>query len=383
MINLPKISRQNKKLSYLSWVFLILVFGFCFVGVSVIYNRVVNRPVRPATRLLFSYGDELYNIKTNQDKLEKAVREAGIITFSQDEYSLDRNTMLGGQTLNFSIKKSWPILIYDEQKRIEARTTKMKINEILDQNNLKIWPEDRVLREIIMDPVKMQSIGEVIRIKRAPHFFVKVDGKNKEVRSWDNSVKTIIEKSNTKLNPNDIVSFGLDMKLSNGETVVITRIEHDYVTVTESIKYNTIFQGSTSIPLGQVREILKGTNGVKMVTYKVTYRDGQEIGRIIISSKIVQPKQDAKILRGAIIGRASYVNNGVYPNMSTAFRGFRNKKLNITNLSNGRSVVVKVVDYGPDVSTGRILDLSQDAFVALGGRTFLGLLDNLMVQVID
>lgn len=41
-------------------------------------------------------------------------------------------------------------------------------------------------------------------------------------------------------------------------------------------------------------------------------------------------------------------------------------RVKVTNLRNGRSVILRINDYGPDVSTGRSIDLSQGAASRLG-----------------
>jgi rare lipoprotein A len=50
-------------------------------------------------------------------------------------------------------------------------------------------------------------------------------------------------------------------------------------------------------------------------------------------------------------------------NLTCASRDFdRGTMLKVTNLDNGKEVVCRVNDYGPELSTGRILDLSSYSF---------------------
>jgi len=50
-------------------------------------------------------------------------------------------------------------------------------------------------------------------------------------------------------------------------------------------------------------------------------------------------------------------------NSTCASRDFkRGTMLKVTNLDNGKEVVCRVNDYGPELSTGRVLDLSSYAF---------------------
>jgi len=44
-------------------------------------------------------------------------------------------------------------------------------------------------------------------------------------------------------------------------------------------------------------------------------------------------------------------------------------QVKVTNLKNARTVLCKIVDWGPDTRTGRTIDLSPGAMKALGVRT--------------
>lgn len=76
-----------------------------------------------------------------------------------------------------------------------------------------------------------------------------------------------------------------------------------------------------------------------------------------------------KVLASAkiVVGKASWYGGGPREHaMTAAMRGFRGRKVRVTNLSNGRSVVVLVNDYGPAKWTGRVIDLSKASFARLG-----------------
>ncbi len=384
----PRLGRKHFKHPAI----IILMLGFVFVLSGTIYYKVMHKPVPPVSRLLFSYNSELFNIQTRKTDLDEAVKEAGVNPYEQDEFSIPRDTKLNGQSLEFSIKMSWPVVIYDDNRRIEGRTTKTAVSEILAQNKIETWPEDKITPELILDPVSDKSAGQKVIIKRAPRFFVQVDAKTKEVRTWDSSVKAIIEKSGTKLNPNDIVTPALENTLVNGTTIVIFRVEYVFTTKTEPIPFNTNFEGSTALALGQTQTIIAGVTGSKIVNYKITYKDGEEVSRVALSTNVTQKKQDAKILRGAVTGKCNWgpyyeTNFGPY---TTAFHfaksehnpAYKGRYILVTNLANGKSVKVKVVDAGP---VNALLDLSTTAMQEIGGPlvTFYGNIPDVMVQLID
>lgn len=56
-------------------------------------------------------------------------------------------------------------------------------------------------------------------------------------------------------------------------------------------------------------------------------------------------------------------------NSSDAQRWWANKKILVVNPRNNRAVVVRAADWGPNIKTGRVIDVSKYAFDALGAKT--------------
>jgi uncharacterized protein YabE (DUF348 family) len=334
------------------------------------------------TKVIFEYDGDKYRFETYKTNLSDALAEQGIAVHDQDVFNISRDSLLKGGEVSVRAIKSWPVTIEDDGKIIHGRTTYEEPIKILEQNKVQVWPEDIVESELVLNPATVQGAGNMVRIRRAPVYYVLVDGKKKEVRSWEREVGTIIEKSATRLNPNDIVSPKTGERISSGSEITITRINYADISNTESIPFDTIYEGSTSLAFGKIKAIISGITGSKRNTYRITYKDGEEISRKLISSTVTQSKRDAKILRGAIIGKASFVGAGVYAPMSTAFRGYKGRYLLVTNLGNGKSVRVKVVDYGPQIQTGRIIDLSKDAFAAIA-NTSQGVISSVRVELLD
>lgn len=339
------------------------------------------------TRIVLETDGEKYDFLTYKKYMIDAVREQNISVYDQDVFSVPRDTALKGGELRVMMTRSWPIIINDNGVKIKGRAALKNPQEVLRQNNIQVWPEDIIDSELILNPVEAGGAGEMIAIRRAPLYKVLVDGKVKEVRAWERDVKTIIEKSATKLNPNDIVVPDVAESISDGSVVKITRINYADISQTESIPFNTVYEGSTSLAFGKIRSIVSGVVGSKKNTYRVTYKDGEEISRTLISSTATQAKRDAKILRGALTGKCKWgkyyeTNYGPY---TTAFHypGYKGRNILVTNLANGKSVKVKVVDLGP---TNGLLDLSTTAIESIGGMNQIingpGYF-NVMVQLLD
>lgn len=334
------------------------------------------------SHLVVEYDDETYEFETYKTNILDAVEEQGIHTYDQDGFSLNRETRLYGQDVRVSITKSLPVIIYDNADKIQGRTIYSSPEEILNQNDIQYWPEDVLESELIQDPIMEGGVGQLVRITRAPVIKIKVDRKTKEVRTWGLDVKSAIEKAGVKVNPNDKVKPGLKEYINDGDVIIVTRINYADVTENQAIDFNTIYKGSTSIALGQTSTSQSGVTGQKKNTYRITYKDGEEVSRVLISSKVTKSKRDKIILRGAETGATNF---GWYEGYVTSFyratSSMVGKHLLVTNLDNGKSVTVEIIGNGP--FTGQLMDMGYKAFQAIGGSTMQGRLYNVMVQLID
>ncbi len=348
-------------------LFLILLFLWGYKSVKGDFDSRVKE-----SRIKIYIGDDVLSIKTSQPTLIEALTEGGIKIYEEDALSLPRDISLTGVDYSVRVERSVPIVINNDGKKIFARSVYKNPKEVLNQNNIKYWPEDIIKTELILNPVYYSGAGRLISIERAPVYYINVDRKKIEIRDWDGEVGNIIKKAGVALNPNDIVHPNKDAKLTNGAEINITRINYAEIVEKKSISYQTTYQGSTSIPLGQERVRISGVTGEKKLTYRVTYKDGKEVSRILIGDAVTRPKRDAIILRGSVTGKCKWgqiyeKRDGPY---TTAFhyalsnRSYIGRYILVTNLSNRKSVKVRVVDAGP---TNGLLDLSTTAIKEIGG----------------
>ena len=205
------------------------------------------------------------------------------------------------------------------------------------------------------------------------------DGKEKIVRSWSHIIMDIITKSNTKLGPQDIIEPGLQTYVSTGGNIIITRINEFNESKNESIPYDTIYNGSSSIPFGESRVTQAGLNGTMKKTYHVVFRNGVEVTRDLIGSVVTRSEQNKIITAGVLIGRANF---GYYSGMVTSFyRGMTGRYLLVTNLDNGRQVKVRIIGSGP--FNGPLMDMGTEPFTAIGGSLSSGYIPQVSVQLVE
>jgi hypothetical protein len=161
------------------------------------------------------------------------------------------------------------------------------------------------------------------------------------------------------------------VNLYQGELVRIIRISRVVQTVTQPIPYATLIRYSNDLERGQVKIESPGRPGQIVITYRVTYRNGKEIGREILNVNLVSNPVSQLELHGTQpagpnvqYGQASWYNmcSGMHAAHLTLPFG---TVVLVRNLDNGKTVTVVINDRGPYGVPGRIIDLCEPAFAQI------------------
>ncbi|WP_410564620.1 transglycosylase family protein [Amycolatopsis sp. cmx-4-61] len=134
--------------------------------------------------------------------------------------------------------------------------------------------------------------GATVEIKTLKNITL-YDGGNapKQVKTTAVTTKEFLGEYKLTLGPDDQAEGGLDVKLTDGAEVHISRTGVSTVTQKESIDPPEQRVDDPDLAKGKTQVEDPGTPGEKEVTYKVTQKNGKETGRESISEKVLtQPK---------------------------------------------------------------------------------------------
>ena len=187
------------------------------------------------------------------------------------------------------------------------------------------------------------------------------------------SAASLLEAMGVKLRELDRVNPSRGAILWNGFFLRVIRIRQVVQTFNETEPFKTLIQYSSELPPGQSQILREGVPGQAVRTYRVTLRNGQEVGRELVSEDILTPRVDQivlvgadGILHGSQLGQASWydfcrVEGDYAAHLSLPF----GTVVTVTNLDNGKSVTVVINDRGPYGVPGRIIDLCDSAFAKI------------------
>jgi len=256
--------------------------------------------------------------------------------------------------------------------------------------------------EISLDPDLEHSSPDLeaelemdyIVIKKAAQVILKVDGQELEIISWAESVDELLAEQNIVLD-DDLVSLPLTQSLKSGMVIEVVRVDRELVYEDVVLSAKTTFKNDSTLPSGQEKLQTKAEDGKKQITYEVTYHDGVEVGRRMVSEKVVANPVTGVILKGTrtsvsrgstppsssnqvIQGIASFYGAELHGNKTASGVPFDmnaftaahktlpfGTKVRVTYISTGKSVVVEINDRGP-FTPGRVIDLSAAAAKEIG-----------------
>lgn len=188
--------------------------------------------------------------------------------------------ILGISVIAGNVKFNNVKIKFANNHEITVLTSKTKVFEILEENHIMLSSDEIVV------PSKDEEITDTNTI-----IITKVG----------NEPTKIAEASEEELNNNiEEIAEGY------------SNITEEIITVEEEIPFETITKDVSNGKETTNRVIQYGRNGIKEVTYKVKYKDGKEIERIELSSKVIKEPVDKIVqIQTKVTSRYSSRKNGV------------------------------------------------------------------------
>jgi 3D (Asp-Asp-Asp) domain-containing protein len=139
---------------------------------------------------------------------------------------------------------------------------------------------------------------------------IAADGRDHIIRMTQGTVADALQRAGISLGENDECTPQAAAELRPGMQITVHRVATTVLTYTEPIRAQTRVTTTRRIRAGMTMIQQHPEDGVKELTYAVTYRDGQEASRKLLKSRIVRPAKDKVLLVGG--SQASLPSRGGY-----------------------------------------------------------------------
>lgn len=137
-----------------------------------------------------------------------------------------------------------------------------------------------------------------IHINRVQMISVRENGQVYVVGSYGGTVSDVLSSLGITLSDSDVLSCGLDTETYDGMTIEITRVVLETEEYDEVIPHGTRTFEDSSLPAGEEKVLVEGVDGLNHYTAQITYENGEEVQRTILTQQLVRAAQDEVILHG-------------------------------------------------------------------------------------
>lgn len=127
--------------------------------------------------------------------------------------------------------------------------------------------------------------GSSITIRRALEVRLSYRGTQSTVSSGGESVGQLLARLGLDVSAQDVLSHSLDTPVTDGMMLVIDSTVTRQEAYTATIPHETTFCADASLPKGTEEILIEGRDGELLYTAEVTYINGKEVSREILSEK--------------------------------------------------------------------------------------------------
>lgn len=221
-------------------------------------------------------------ILTKAATIGDALKEAGISLDTQDAVEPAASEKLVASDYQVNIYRARPIIIVDGNVREKIITAYQTPEQIVSSVGIKLYPEDKASIDRIDDLT--QGAGLQLTITRATAFEFTLYGKTTTVRTQAKTVAEMLSEKGLKITKDDRVEPSASTKITDGLTVKLWREGKQTITVDEAVAFPVQQIKDADREVGYVNVQTGGISGSRNVTYEITVKDGQEVGRVEIAS---------------------------------------------------------------------------------------------------
>ena len=238
-------------------------------------------------------GENVTVIKTGKLTVGEALEEAEIIpgAFDVVNPSPDSRIEVG---MEIHITRAIPLTLIDGGEPREVFTQAKTVGMLLESEGITLSEFDGVLPA----PETAVFAGMTVEVKRSKVIEYYGDGGYLSVHTQANTVGEMLTGLGVKIGESDFTEPGQDAILKDGLMVRLIRVTKKNVKNTVTVGYKIEEKTTSSLVKGKTRIAQNGKNGITTETYEVTFHDGVEVDKTLVSSVVTRKPVNKIIEKG-------------------------------------------------------------------------------------
>ncbi len=203
-----------------------------------------------------------------------------------------------GVAVFFNLKKE--VVISDNGKQITVKTMRATVGEVLEQNGISVSKYDYI--EPKLDS-KLQRITEnSVTIKRAVPIYVFIDGQEKQIMTYNDTVQDAFKTNSIQLGTLDRVENAtLQDKIVKDMKVKVVRVREEIIAEQTPIPFQIQSRENDRLDKGTEKTVVDGKEGTLEKSYKVVYEDNVQISKTLVNNNIIANPVNKVVETGTVL----------------------------------------------------------------------------------
>ncbi|MBI2798588.1 DUF348 domain-containing protein [Candidatus Saccharibacteria bacterium] len=238
-------------------------------------------------------------VATSANTVGEALEKNGVTLGQGDVVEPSADQPLSSNVTNINIYRARPYLIVDGGKATTILSGYRSPRSVIERNNITLYPEDVVTPELQNEHQMLSdgSVGEKLVIQRATPVTVVLAGKTFNVRTQKSTVADLLAEKGLTVQPNDVITPGANAKLVAGMKIAINRVDQKIVAEQQTIEPEIQYVTDDSKPVGYSEVRDPGAPGQKTLTFTITMQNGAEQSRQLLQEAVdVAPKTKVVVI---------------------------------------------------------------------------------------
>ncbi|NLV21945.1 MAG: DUF348 domain-containing protein [Syntrophomonadaceae bacterium] len=195
----------------------------------------------------------------------------------------------------FALQK--PVTIAADGKLIQTRVLfSGTVKDILQKNNIELGKMDQVQPSL---DSKVKKHTKIV-VTRAFQVKVVADGTEKSIYTTPVTAEKAVSLAGFQLGDKDIIKTRAGNLVSTNQEIEVIRVTEQIVSEDQPIPYGDERVDDPTLERGLTRTVKAGKNGIARNTIKITFYNGEEGKREIVSAETVQEPQNRVVAMGSI-----------------------------------------------------------------------------------
>lgn len=158
--------------------------------------------------------------------------------------------------------------------------------QVLDQAGVPLEEHDTYTTEAAAD-------GSTITVTRARRITVHYRGQTMEATSHGETVAQLLQRLGLELTGEDVVSHGLEEAVYDGMVLTVKQVITRRETFSSVLSHETRYLTDSQLPAGTEKVLAEGRDGELLRTADITYINGKEARRVILSeTRLREPEAE-------------------------------------------------------------------------------------------